>query len=154
MKAEAPAWDAPEPIWRAAHAERLANVGLGHIPLLWGRPPWVRNRDLPSKLPRGISRSDCGIALLHDGAAVVLPQCCTDFGGLQSWREPLEDDHDEGWQMLWIGHPWINWKRDGDQVLLTDFCEDDEVAGRTAVAEVHVDKLRRAVEAAERELAS
>lgn len=99
---------------------------------------------------------DKGIGLIHDGALLVRPQCCTDFSDISSWRDPLQtdDDDDEGWQMLWIGHPWINWRREGDDVYLTNLCEDDPVAAVTPSWVLSIHRLEAAVLAAEAELAA
>jgi hypothetical protein len=151
-----PPIDAPESVWRQAHQDRLDQLGLRDVPLLWGRPPWARLTDLPGRLPEGIHRSDTGIALVHKGVALVLPGCCTGFEDLSSWREAVEDDgEDDGedagdeWEMLWIGHPWIRWRRDGDDVWLTTYCEADPVAAKTARWAVSVETLREAVDAAQ-----
>jgi hypothetical protein len=151
IRAGHPPLDAAEPVWRRAHQERLTQMGVS-VPLLWGRPPWARLTDLPESLPEGVRRSDRGIALIHDGVAVVLPTCCTDFEDIARWKEIVDATGDK-WEMLWIGHPWINWRRQGSDVLLSDYCEDDPVAATTATWAVPSKALRDAVAEAEALLA-
>jgi len=150
--ASPPPHDAPEAVWRAAHEGLLARKGWRDAALLWGRPPWVRRASIPGSLPRGVTAGDKGLALIHEGEALVLPQCCTDGDDLGPWREVVDAEEVDGWEMVWIGHPWINARRVGPDVELTTYCEDDPVAAVNPVWVVTADRLQSAIDVCAQEL--
>jgi hypothetical protein len=59
-----------------------------------------------------------GFALLHGEEVVVLPRCCGDLGDLENWTRALQHEHAE--PTLWIGHPSLSVRREGDVLFLQD----------------------------------
>jgi len=145
---ECPPHDAPEEVWRAHATSRLAHFGLEHLRLISVRPPSVILDTLPDILPEGLSIEDPGLALLHDGDPIVLPTCCADENNLDEWRSMLLEAG-ESWKMLWIGHPWVSWKRDGDDICLSDYHESTDGAEPDVKWKLPVSELCEAVRRAE-----
>ena len=92
---------------------------------------------------------DGGLALLDSaGRLLVEPHCCGDLGNLNDWREAAKY-REAGWQMLWIGHPWLSVRFDRGQLLISAPHESNVPVGKWAV---DPDDLEHALGAAEAEL--
>lgn len=63
-----------------------------------------------------------GVILTAEDRLLVAPQCCV---SLQDHAEWLDISPGEGFQRIWIGHPWIYAKREGEQVYLTGLIEKE-----------------------------
>ena len=79
---------------------------------------------------------------------LVAPTCCSDLGNLSEWRDAAGYREPE-WRMLWIGHPWLSIRYEGNLLVLSERHESDTPSGRWAV---DAGVLDRAVDAAEVEL--
>jgi hypothetical protein len=91
---------------------------------------------------------DGGLAL-HQGAELLAePTCCGDLGNWSEWRESKEYRGSD-WRMLWIGHPWLSVRFEGELLVLS---EPHESAAPTARWFVRPADLDRAVDAAIAEL--
>jgi hypothetical protein len=106
----------------------------------WGGPGLFTEPDSKPVL-------DGGLALLASGDVVVQPTCCVDLGSLSDWREAAAY-RGNGWQMLWIGHPWVSVRYETPWLVVSDLHESDMPTGRWAV---NADDLERAVASAEAE---
>lgn len=63
--------------------------------------------------------------MLRDRDGIVLrPTCCGDLANLDAWEDAAAY-REEAWTMLWIGHPWVSVRADGDRLLVSDYHEDD-----------------------------
>ena len=63
-----------------------------------------------------------GIAIKINNQCLITPNCCGDIGNIRDW----EDIFTEGkttWQMLWIGHPWIFYRRQNGHIEFSDYHE-------------------------------
>lgn len=76
----------------------------------------------PEEIEDMLTAFDGGIALMEDGRAMVLPTCCGDIGNIKEWKRILEDQTEE-WNDLWIGHPWIFYKKVNGKVQLSDYSD-------------------------------
>ncbi|MCT2407127.1 hypothetical protein NZD88_06120 [Chryseobacterium antibioticum] len=83
---------------------------------------------------------DGGIALMEDGRAMVLPTCCGDIGNIKEWKRILEDQTEE-WNELWIGHPWIFYKKVNGKVQLSDYSDVNLKDAKNIQAHIEVDEL-------------
>lgn len=63
-----------------------------------------------------------GVAMFCDGKVFITPQCCVSLQDHQEWLKVLNDDP---FGMIWIGHPWICYLQQGDNILLTGLIEKD-----------------------------
>jgi hypothetical protein len=66
-----------------------------------------------------VSALSGGFALLHDAEVIVLPGCCGDLGNLADWTQAVRHESAEP-AMLWIGHPWLSVRRDGEVLCLQE----------------------------------
>lgn len=48
--------------------------------------------------------------------------CCGDIGGLREWEEIPEAEPGK-WIMLWVGHPWVYYRRQAQTIEFSDYCE-------------------------------
>ncbi|PIF44382.1 hypothetical protein CLU96_1348 [Chryseobacterium sp. 52] len=67
---------------------------------------------------------DGGIALMEDNKALLLPTCCGDIGNIQEWKKILEDKTQE-WNDLWIGHPWVFYKKNKGKIQFSDYSDEN-----------------------------
>src|SRR5262249_13887545 len=93
---------------------------------------------------------DGGLALLAGDEVIFQPTCCVDLGSLSDWRQAAAC-RESGWQMLWIGHPWLSVRYEAPWLVVSDLHESDTPTGRWAV---NSDDLEQAVVAAQDELES
>ena len=70
---------------------------------------------------------DGGYAMLAGSEVLFTPQCCGDLGTLGDWEEAMRGSG-EDWSELWIGHPCLAYRRDGDALLLQGYVEPGETA--------------------------
>ncbi len=89
-----------------------------------------------------------GLALLSSGEVVVEPRCCSDLRNIAEWREAAGYRGSE-WGMLWIGHPWLSIRYDGERLVLSEPHESDTPVARWLVSP---DELRVAISVAEAKL--
>ena len=92
---------------------------------------------------------DGGLALVGpESDLLVEPQCCSDLGNLDGWRDAA-GHREPGWEMLWVGHPWLSVRYSEPWLMLSDLHESKKPSDRWAV---DPESLRRAVLGAEDEL--
>lgn len=89
-----------------------------------------------------------GLALFSEGKLLVTPTCCSDLGNLSEWRDAA-GHRDSEWRMLWIGHPWLSVRYEGNLLVLSEPHESDTPSGLWTV---DAGVLDRAVDTAEVEL--
>lgn len=63
-----------------------------------------------------------GVALEHNNSLYITPSCCGDIGDIYNWEEMLEAQT-AGWQQLWIGHPWIYYRKTESYFEFSDYTE-------------------------------
>lgn len=66
-----------------------------------------------------------GVVIKHEGAVLIEPQCCSDWSDLDDWEAILTHPQNQ-WKKLWIGHPWVYYKRAEGQVYFSDYIESVE----------------------------
>jgi hypothetical protein len=68
------------------------------------------------------SKIEGGVAVKFEGKIIIEPSCCGDLGNLSEWEKIFDSLHD-GWQQIWIGHPWIFYKRGDGLVEFSDYTD-------------------------------
>jgi hypothetical protein len=63
-----------------------------------------------------------GIAIIEDNNLLIEPNCCSDLRGLSGWKNIFSNE-EENWSQLWIGHPWIFYKKTTEFVAFSDYTE-------------------------------
>ncbi|WP_223606856.1 hypothetical protein [Chryseobacterium sp. OSA05B] len=94
----------------------------------------------PEEIEDMLTAFDGGIALMEDDKAWVLPTCCGDIGNIIEWKKILEDET-EKWNELWIGHPWIFYKKVNGKIQLSDYSDLNLKDAKNIQAHIEVDEL-------------
>lgn len=63
-----------------------------------------------------------GVILKKDNEVLIQPTCCVDFGDIQNWF--AIENAKNSWSQLWIGHPWVFYRKNGQFIEFTDYTED------------------------------
>jgi hypothetical protein len=69
-----------------------------------------------------IGRLSGGIVIKDDNVFCIEPQCCGDIEGTKEW-EDIFAAQSYCWNQLWVGHPWIFYKRNNGMVEFSDYTE-------------------------------
>ncbi len=69
-----------------------------------------------------VHRMSGGIVVKENGVSCIEPMCCGDIGNMNGWLAIFEAQPNE-WTQLWIGHPWLYYKRENDMVAFSDYTE-------------------------------
>jgi hypothetical protein len=65
-----------------------------------------------------------GVAIEVDDNIIITPSCCGDLGNLSGWEDIFSSEVGT-WQKLWIGHPWIFYKRIGGMVEISEYSDSN-----------------------------
>jgi hypothetical protein len=63
-----------------------------------------------------------GIALQHNDVLYIEPSCCGDMGNIKGWEDILKNESTT-WTELWIGHPWVYYRRNNERVEFSEYTE-------------------------------
>lgn len=63
-----------------------------------------------------------GIVLKAHNTFLIEPMCCGDLESIQNWEQIFEQTTDD-WTQLWIGHPWIYFKKHKESIEFSDYTE-------------------------------
>lgn len=79
-----------------------------------------------------------GCAVVSAESVLVEPTCCGDLKGWHEWKSAAAN-RESAWRMLWIGHPWLSVRSEGDDRVLSLPHESSEpmakwVVGRGLIA--------------------
>lgn len=69
-----------------------------------------------------ISKIYGGIVIIENGIPLIEPTCCGDIGNLNEW-ESIFEDKSSAWHQLWIGHPWLFYKKEKGYVDFSNYTE-------------------------------
>lgn len=86
-----------------------------------------------------------GFCLRSEGEILIWPGCCSDLGTLSEWPAALAY-RGEAWKMVWIGHPWLSVRFDGDHLVFSERHESDDPVARYRI---EPSVLQSAIDAAE-----
>lgn len=65
---------------------------------------------------------DGGIILTENDKILIEPNCCGDIGNINEWQRIL-DNNTSDWSDLWIGHPWIFYRKQNGKVQFSDYSD-------------------------------
>lgn len=65
-----------------------------------------------------------GIAILKDEKIVLTPNCCGDLSNIYGW-EDIKNNNSKNWTKLWIGHPWVFYRKLEDLIEISEYFDDD-----------------------------
>ena len=86
---------------------------------------------------------DGGIALEKDNKIYIRPMCCSDMSDLKNWQDLLTNSSAE-WKTLWIGHPWVLYRKENGKISFSEYTESNEIdpANIKILVEVDESELR------------
>jgi len=70
-----------------------------------------------------LSLFDGGILLKENDEILIEPTCCSDLENLKDWQYIFENNSSE-WSQLWIGHPWVFYKKEDEKIQFSDYTEN------------------------------
>lgn len=73
-----------------------------------------------------VSAIEGGIFIEENGDFIITSNCCGDLGDLTNWENIFSSEVDR-WHQLWIGHPWIFYKRNRAFIEFSDYCEANHI---------------------------
>lgn len=69
-----------------------------------------------------VSRMSGGIVVKVDNISIIEPTCCGDIGNIMEW-ESIFDETSISWKQLWIGHPWLFYKKENGYIEFSDYTD-------------------------------
>lgn len=63
-----------------------------------------------------------GLILMENNEVLIEPTCCSDLDNLKDWQYIFENASSE-WSQLWIGHPWIFYKKENGKIQFSEYTE-------------------------------
>ncbi|MDI9310543.1 MAG: hypothetical protein QM535_10025 [Limnohabitans sp.] len=69
-----------------------------------------------------ISKIFGGIVIIENEISLIEPTCCGDIGNLIEW-ESIFEVKSNTWHQLWIGHPWLFYKKEKGYVDFSNYTE-------------------------------
>lgn len=64
-----------------------------------------------------------GLVIIDHAGNVINHQCCACISDYKNWKEILEYPSKD-WKQVWIGHPWIYVRINGDKIEFSDYMEN------------------------------
>lgn len=69
-----------------------------------------------------VSRISGGIVIIENNIPLIEPTCCGDIGNIKEW-ESIFEDKSNGWYQLWIGHPWLFYKKENGNIEFSNYTD-------------------------------
>ncbi len=69
-----------------------------------------------------VHRISGGIVVKENDVSRIEPMCCGDLVNIQEWMGIFEAKPND-WTQLWIGHPWLYYKRENGMVAFSDYTD-------------------------------
>jgi hypothetical protein len=63
-----------------------------------------------------------GIVLKDNDVIYLEPSCCGDIGNITEW-EKIVQNASSTWAQLWIGHPWVFYRKDDQFIEFSNYTE-------------------------------
>lgn len=73
-------------------------------------------------LEEQIGKLSGGIVVKENDNFRIEPMCCGDIGTTKDWEQIFETATDN-WIQLWIGHPWVFYKRNNGIIEFSDYTD-------------------------------
>lgn len=65
-----------------------------------------------------------GIVLCENNKICIEPSCCGDIGNIAEWEDIFTKELNE-WNQLWIGHPWIFYRRVNGNIEFSEYSDSN-----------------------------
>lgn len=63
-----------------------------------------------------------GVVIELNGEIILEPTCCGDLSNLSGWEDIFHSELGE-WHMLWVGHPWIFYRRVNGSIEFSEYTD-------------------------------
>ena len=63
-----------------------------------------------------------GIVIQNNNEILIEPTCCGDISDIQNWEE-IRNTELNKWTQLWIGHPWVFYKKKDNYITISDYTD-------------------------------
>ncbi|WP_343691292.1 hypothetical protein [Chitinophaga sp.] len=87
-----------------------------------------------------VGRISGGVVLSLGDKIYISPNCCGDMGDLAGWEAITRTATGE-WKQLWIGHPWVYYRVQGEMVEFSDYTEHERTTGLSILVTVSRSEL-------------
>lgn len=71
-----------------------------------------------------VGRINGGIVLEDNNITYIEPSCCGDIGDINGWESIFENGLNQ-WHQLWIGHPWVYYRKDNGIISFSNYTESN-----------------------------
>ncbi|MCD9014467.1 hypothetical protein [Parachryseolinea silvisoli] len=71
-----------------------------------------------------VGKINGGIVLMDNNEIYIEPTCCGDIGNMKEW-EKISQHASNQWNELWIGHPWIFYRKDNQFIEFSNYTESN-----------------------------
>ena len=89
-----------------------------------------------------------GIVVMDNEKVIIEPTCCGDLSDIQNWEEIGKTELNK-WTQLWIGHPWLFYKRIDNNISFSDYTdfnledfknisENQKISEKTFISEIQL----------------
>ena len=106
-----------EPIRKTSHLVNIETINDKELEEILKH----RLRDMESPIEE-VWKMDGGIALIENNELYIEPQCCGDIGNITGWESIFETEENT-WDQLWIGHPWVYYRRNNGRIDFSVYIE-------------------------------
>ena len=65
-----------------------------------------------------------GIVIQNNNEILIEPTCCGDISDIQNWEE-IRNTELNKWTQLWIGHPWVFYKKNDNYITISDYTDNN-----------------------------
>ncbi|KAA0126203.1 hypothetical protein FY557_18745 [Chryseobacterium sp. SN22] len=95
------------------------------------------------KVDNWSSAFDGGIIMMENDKIRIEPKCCGDLGNITEWHK-IFDDKTSDWTEMWIGHPWIFYRKQKAKVQFSEYSYVNlkEIKGIEPIFEVDEAELK------------
>ena len=66
-----------------------------------------------------------GIVIMREDKILIAPNCCGDLSNIYSWEE-IKSSTSSEWTKIWIGHPWIFYRKLDGQIEISNYYDEDK----------------------------
>lgn len=108
-----------KPIALGSYLVEMNNIGDAELKTILKKE--LEEIDLPD-FKEYVGQIIGGIVIIENDKIIIEPTCCGDISDIQNWKE-IENAELEKWNQLWLGHPWIFYKRTKNHIAFSDYTD-------------------------------
>lgn len=109
-----------EPITKNSWLVDVENISDSVLSVLLEK--YTENFDSDDELEDYLQRIPGGVVIFEEDNPIITPNCCSDLGNLNNW-ESIFISENNNWEMLWIGHPYVYYRRQNGMIEFSEKTE-------------------------------